>query len=179
MGKTESNDQDMPRQDSGGERADRMRPSWITGLKVYLGVSVGAHLVWETLQLPLYTLWTTGTTREVTFAVAHCTGGDTLIALAALMLGLAAAGHKNWPAESHHRVMLITLAVGIGYTIFSEWLNIVVRANWAYSGLMPVIPIIKTGLSPLLQWIVIPYFALSAARKAALRTPVGRHIAST
>jgi len=52
------------------------------------------------------------------------------------------------------------------YTIFSEWLNIVVRASWAYSPLMPVVHLINIGLSPLLQWIVIPAAALYAARRA-------------
>ena len=39
---------------------------------------------------------------------------------------------------------------------FSHSLNIVVCQNWAYSDLMPVVSVIDTGLSPLLQWIVVP-----------------------
>lgn len=143
--------------------------NWLRGLKVYLGVTAVANLVWEILQLPLYTIWTTGTTREIAFAVLHCTGGDVLIALSTLTLALIAAGTKRWPAETHQRVMLTTVVLGVGYTIFSEWLNIVVRANWGYSSLMPVVPLIKTGLSPLLQWIVIPILALKLARTAALQ----------
>jgi hypothetical protein len=44
----------------------------------------------------------------------------------------------------------------------------VVRASWAYSDWMPVIPIagLSIGLSPLLQWIVVPAaaFAITRAR---------------
>jgi hypothetical protein len=148
------------------------RPNWLRGLKVYLAVVLVANLVWEILQLPLYSIWTTGTARKMTFAVIHCTGGDILIALSALTFALIVAGTKSWPVESYERVLSITLALGVGYTIFSEWLNIVVRAGWAYSDLMPVVPIINTGLAPLLQWILVPLLALSLARKAAIEPSV-------
>ena len=36
----------------------------------------------------------------------------------------------------------------------------VVRRNWSYSDLMPVIPSLGIGLSPVLQWVVIPALAL-------------------
>ena len=45
------------------------------------------------------------------------------------------------------------------YTIFSEWLNTSVRGSWTYSDLMPVVPVIGTGLAPLLQWCVVPTLA--------------------
>lgn len=59
----------------------------------------------------------------------------------------------------------------LGYTVFSEWLNTSVRASWAYSDLMPVIPVVDLGLSPLAQWIVIPLAGFSWARLSA---PGGR-----
>jgi L-cystine uptake protein TcyP (sodium:dicarboxylate symporter family) len=102
------------------------------------------------------------------FAVIHCSVGDVLIALSTLTVALVAVGTMKWPAEGHERVMLATLALGVGYTIFSEWLNIVVRSSWAYSELMPVVPIVGIGLSPLLQWILVPTIALSLARRKAL-----------
>jgi hypothetical protein len=45
-----------------------------------------------------------------------------------------------------------------------EWLNVSVRGSWSYSALMPVIPIIGTGLSALMQWIVVPLLAFWVAR---------------
>jgi len=138
---------------------------WVRGLRAYLAVAAGGNLAWEILQLPLYTISTTGTAREIAFAVLHCAAGDVLIALAALTLALVAAGTRSWPANGHGRVVLVTLILGVGYTIFSEWLNVVVRANWAYSDLMPVVPILDVGLSPLLQWIFIPILSLTAARR--------------
>lgn len=143
---------------------------WLSALKAYLAVALMANLSWEILQLPLYTIWTKGTTREIAFAVVHCTLGDVLIALAALTLALIVVGTRDWPSGQYNAVLMGTVLIGVGYTIFSEWLNIVIRASWAYSPLMPVVPIINTGLSPLLQWIVIPIAALTVAKCAALQS---------
>ena len=77
------------------------------------------------------------------------------------------AGDSEWPEQGFRRTAGLTIALGVGYTIFSEWLNIVVRAAWQYSELMPVVPVIGTGLSPLLQWLVIPSASLYFARLAS------------
>ena len=69
-------------------------------LRRYLGVSLVAHLGWEMLQLPLYTLWSTGTLRQQAFAVFHCTLGDLMIAGLSLLLALALLARATWPRES-------------------------------------------------------------------------------
>jgi hypothetical protein len=136
---------------------------WPRAVRLYLGVSLVAHLVWEILQLPLYTLWSTGTLRQQALAVVHCTLGDAMIAGLSLLLALAVFARATWPRAGVGRVFMACLAFGVGYTIFSEWLNINVRGSWAYSDLMPVLPMIGTGLAPLLQWFVIPTLALWVA----------------
>ena len=142
-------------------------PDWPRALRAYLGTIALGDLAWEAAHLPLYTIWRTGTPGEKVFAVVHCTGGDLLIALACLTLALVLVGKPAWPARAHRRVAALTIGFGVAYTIFSEWLNITVREAWAYSDLMPVVPIIDTGLSPLLQCAVVPLLALHLARRAA------------
>ena len=143
--------------------ADWPQVSWTGALRRYLGVSLVAHLGWEILQLPLYTLWSTGTLRQQTFAVVHCTLGDAMIAGLSLLLALAIFANATWPRASVARVYWAILAFGVGYTIYSEWLNVNVRGSWAYSDLMPVVPGIGTGLAPLLLWFVFPTLALWGA----------------
>ena len=48
------------------------------------------------------------------------------------------------------------IMVGILYLVFSETLNVSIRKSWSYNKLMPVIPYIKMGLTPFLQWIIVP-----------------------
>ncbi len=144
-----------------------MTAPWLTVFRRFIPFVAVANLVWETAQLPLYTLWREATAREQAFAVAHCTGGDVLIATACLLLALMAAADGRWPSHSpvYWRVAGLTVGLGVLYTIFSEWLNIVIRKSWAYSDLMPVVPVIDTGLSPLLQWIVVPIAGFWFARR--------------
>ncbi len=133
---------------------------WPQALRRYLGVSIAAHLAWEILQLPNYTLGSTGTHRELAFAVLHCTIGDAMIAGLSLVVALALFARTGWPAAGVPRVYAASLALGVVYTIYSEWLNTSVRGSWTYSDLMPIVPVIGTGLTPLLQWLVVPTLAL-------------------
>ena len=144
--------------------------SWLAALRAYLLTVAAANIIWETAHLPLYTLWQTGTPRENLFAVVHCTLGDLLIALASLALGLVLAAHRQWPARRFVTVAAFTMTFGMGYTVFSEWLNLVVRKSWAYSALMPTVSFfgLNIGISPLLQWIVVPALALYAAHRIGL-----------
>jgi hypothetical protein len=148
--------------------------SWLGALRRYIAVSAATNLAWEFAQMPLYTLWQTGTTREIAFAALHCTGGDIVIATLSLVLALALAGSPRWPDEAHVRVVVLTLACGLAYTAFSEWLNIEIRRSWAYRDIMPVLPVLGTGLSPLAQWIVVPLAALWWAQAGASAAPLTR-----
>ena len=133
---------------------------WLNVLRRYLVAMAVGNLIWEFAHMPLYTLWETGTPREIAFAAVHCTAGDVLIAASALLAALIVFGSSLWPEANYRLVGLATVLTGLGYTVFSEWLNIEVREAWAYSDLMPVIPVIGAGLSPIAQWIVLPIIAL-------------------
>ncbi|MBU0726710.1 MAG: hypothetical protein KJ904_05635 [Alphaproteobacteria bacterium] len=139
---------------------------WLSALRRYIVFIAVANLVWEFAHMPLYTLWETGSTGEIVFAAVHCTGGDILIALSTVMLALFLAGSPAWPAIRTGRVVMLTIAFGLGYTLFSEWLNIEVRQAWAYRDIMPVIPVIDAGLSPVLQWILVPLAAFRFATRS-------------
>ena len=139
-----------------------MERHWLGSLRIYLGLTTGLHVIWEVAQLPLYTIWPTGSPQEIAFAVFHCTVGDLMIATLSLVMALVCFGSAAWPRERFFPVMVATLAIGIGYTVYSEYLNTAVRKAWAYSELMPTLPPLGTGLSPLLQWIVVPMFGFAA-----------------
>jgi hypothetical protein len=100
---------------------------------LYLGAAIALHLLWETAQLPLYTIWWTGTRLEILFAVIHCTAGDLLITASALALAALIARIGRWPVFGN-RMALTAILLGLGYTVFSEWLNTQVRQSWAYRG---------------------------------------------
>ncbi len=151
--------------------------TWLTALRRYLAVTVLGHLAWEVAQIPLYTIWTDGTVGEIAFAIVHCTGGDVLIALASLTGALILAGGRDSPSARFRRVAALTVIFGASYTVYSEWFNVSVRGSWAYAPSMPTLPPLGTGLTPLLQWIVIPSIALAAVSRVAnpRRRPIAKN----
>ena len=124
----------------------------------YLALSAVGHLLWEIFQLPLYSIWATGSAGTISFVVLHCTIGDVLIAASVTIVALLAVRARVWPARGNFKVALVAIVIAVAYTIFSEWLNVYVRQSWSYSILMPTLPAGKysIGLSPLVQWIVVP-----------------------
>jgi len=86
-----------------------------------------------------------------------------MIAGLSLIASLALTARPDWPRSGSREVWLLVLVSGVAYTVYSEWLNVNVRGSWAYAPLMPTLPILGTGLTPLLQWIVLPTVALGVA----------------
>lgn len=148
--------------------------SWLAALRRYVAFIAVAHLAWEVVQLPLYTIWDEAGAGEIAFAVLHCTGGDLLIAGASLVLALLLVGEPAWPVRGYLSVAALAVAFGALYTVFSEWLNTEVRGSWAYVEAMPVVPVSGTGLAPLAQWLIVPPAGLWWARR-----PVAASFAST
>ena len=147
--------------------------AWLPMLRGYLVWTVAAHLSWEILQLPLYTIWAEETPGYIAFAVAHCTAGDMLIAGATLALALVLAGRGDWPAERFWPVAMLATVFGVAATIYIEWLNTSVRLAWAYTEAMPVVPVLETGLTPLAQWLLLPPLGLWFCRRRLLRSRNG------
>src|SRR3982074_1508306 len=118
---------------------ERGRRSAARAVLLYLSVATALHLVWEMAQLPLYTIWWTGTRLEILFAVIHCTAGDLLITASALALAALVARIRHW-RFFWKRMMLTAILLGLCYTVFSEWLNTQVRQSWSYTEAMPLLP---------------------------------------
>lgn len=133
-------------------------------------VIAGGNLMWEIAHVPLYTLWTDGTPAAIAYAILHCTGGDILIAATCLGLALAAFG-RGWPDRNFTRVGVATVIAALVYTVFSEWLNTEIRGVWAYGSAMPRLPPFGTGLTPVLQWIVVPSLGFVWASRASASRP--------
>lgn len=145
--------------------------TWLDFLRRYLAFLAIANLFWEAAHMPLYTLWSEGTYREIVVFGLHCVVGDVLIGLSALALGLLLFGTEEWPREGFRTVAGPTVALGVAYTAWSEWYNVRVLESWAYSALMPVEPVFGIGLSPIAQWIVIPLAAFWWARRGRRASP--------
>jgi hypothetical protein len=151
--------------------------AWLRVLRRYLFAILIGNLAWEFAQLPLYAIWHKGTAGEIIFAALHCTAGDVLIAASALLAPVVIAGDGRWPHARFWSVAVIAVGIGLAYTVFSEWLNTEIRGSWAYAAWMPTLPLVGTGISPLLQWMVVPSLAFLWAKRDISRADRGERSA--
>ena len=57
----------------------------------------------------------------------------------------------------------IVVIGAMAYTVWSEWHNVYRTGSWGYAAGMPLI--FGIGLSPLLQWLILPPLMVVAYRK--------------
>jgi hypothetical protein len=112
------------------------------------------NLALEIAQIRLYTIWADADSMTVAWALLHCSIGDVLIALATFALAGLVLRRANWPASRPWAGGAIFVISAIAYTAWSEWYNVYRAGSWGYSASMPLI--FGIGLSPLLQWLILP-----------------------
>jgi hypothetical protein len=141
--------------------------TYIKFSRQYLIAIAVLNIIWETLHMPLYEIWYQGTWPVIIYSGVHCTIGDIFIALTSLVIATIIIRYSTFSKKSFLSLVVLTTIFAFSYTIYSEWLNIYLRGGWAYNDLMPVLPIpyFNLGLSPLMQWIVIPPLAFWWANK--------------
>ncbi len=114
------------------------------------------NFFWEMVQTPLYSDIQRKTYQQILISRLHCTLGDLLILLGAYWIAAWFANNRYWVTLFRPQHLLGFTLLGLGYTLFSEWVNIDIRSAWGYSPLMPRLPLIGTGLTPFLQWLILP-----------------------
>jgi hypothetical protein len=112
------------------------------------------NLTWEIAQVRLYTIWAAADGMSVAWALFHCSLGDVAIALAMFALAGMVLRRADWPASRPWTGGVIVVIGAVAFTAWSEWYNVYRAGNWGYTASMPMI--FGMGLSPLLQWLILP-----------------------
>lgn len=115
------------------------------------------NAAWELAQSPLYADHTSGL-GYVLRTRLHCAGGDLLILSGAWAVTTLIAGGRGWLQQRPGWPAVLCVGLGLAYTGWSEWFNTGVASGWSYAPAMP--RLLGIGISPLLQWLLIPPFLL-------------------
>lgn len=134
---------------------------------LWSALAFALHLVWEIAHARLYSLWATADHMTIAWSLLHCSLGDVVIALAAYALAGISLRQTNWPMFRPWAGGAIVIISAMAYTAWSEWYNVYQSGNWAYTASMPMI--LGIGLSPLLQWLILPPLQTIAFRALWLR----------
>lgn len=130
-----------------------------------LVLSFLGHFTWEILQAPLFTSLSNTDHFSGIAVCLQATLGDLAIALAAFWCAAFIVKDRNWFVNNGVRASMVFFAVGLLATVGLEYLHTEVTGRWAYDGVMPRLPVLGTGLSPILQWVFVPVFVLWYMRR--------------
>ena len=123
--------------------------------KLVLTITVIAlllNLIWELVQMPLYK----GSSYSIK-QTAFCTLASVADALMVLLLYFSVALIFRNPLLIQHLKWQIAIVILIGGTgaVLAEMRHLS-EGSWVYADLMPIIPIVNVGISPVLQFMVLP-----------------------
>ena len=86
----------------------------------------------------------------------HCTWVDVILTLGSFWLVSLISRNRRWFLTLTRVNFAGFIMAGVGYTFLSERLNVHIFQSWSYNESMPIIPWVKVGLTPILQWLIIP-----------------------
>ena len=114
------------------------------------------NLVWEYWQVPFFRGMADQPHWLGVKACTQATFGDAGISLAAFWITALLARSRIWILQPNRWNIAVFLGVGIVTTIILEGMATGAFQRWNYSDAMPRLPILGTGLLPLIQWLLIP-----------------------
>ena len=114
------------------------------------------NLVWEVAQIPLFSGMARAEHGNALLVCTRATIGDVAIAEIAFCVMALRVGSRRWILRASPAMMTGFVAVGVVITIILEYLATHVFGRWTYAPTMPVVPVLRVGLTPLLQWIILP-----------------------
>ncbi|MBA3732601.1 MAG: hypothetical protein H0W93_09720 [Gammaproteobacteria bacterium] len=123
-----------------------------------LNIAIFAFLlnfVWEMWQLPFYEGIAAIPYWKNLSGCTLATLGDVVIALSAFWVVAIVVHSRWWILHPSLRQVLGLILIGVVVTILFEALATGLD-RWRYAETMPTLLLVGTGLTPLLQWIVLP-----------------------
>lgn len=156
-------------------------PRVVVRALVWSALAFALNLTWEIAQVRLFTLWIEADFLSIAWALLHCTVGDVMISLALFALAGVALRQVDWPAAHPWTGGVIVVTGALAYTAWSEWYNVYRAGSWEYAAGMPLV--FGIGLSPLLQWLILPPLLVLAFRglepllfnRHDVRSPIPTH----
>jgi hypothetical protein len=132
-------------------------------------------LIYELAHSPLYLFVDATTVWIKLYYIIHCSFRD----LAPFLLGyhIVAIIVKKWlwlyEDYSFRNVALYTF-FAFCYTIFSELYHVHILKSWAFKASMPLVPILKIGITPFLQNLILPPIVVKIAKSTYLLNKKGK-----
>ena len=120
---------------------------------------------WEMLQAPFFAGMTEVRHWDAVRECSWATLGDAALLVAAFWAGAAVQRSRAWIAHPRASAVAAFVAAGVLATVALEWLATNVWDRWQYAPHMSTLPVLGTGLAPLLQWLLLPPLLVLIVRR--------------
>ena len=120
---------------------------------IMTSISFTLNEAWELLQMPLY--------EQPIYKMGHiafCTLGalaDTIMVLLLYILFVFVYKNAFWIEQKNWVKIFVVMLTGAVGAVFSEKRHLLI-GSWSYDQSMPIIPLVNVGLSPVLQFLLLP-----------------------
>ncbi len=114
------------------------------------------NFVWEIWQAPLFKSMDSLTHFEATLHCTQAALGDVVILLIVFWIIALTVRSRRWIIYPKIIPVIGFIATGIVFTVVIEAIAIHILNRWQYAAVMPTLPILGTGIAPILQWLIIP-----------------------
>ena len=119
-------------------------------------ISFLLNFVWEMWQMPFFIFDAQDSYLRMNIMCTQASIGDGMITIIAYLITSKVFDNSKWYHEWKTKYIIIYLCVGVLLTVVLELYNTMILGRWSYAGIMPLLPIIKIGLVPILQWLIVP-----------------------
>jgi len=126
-------------------------------------VSFFLNFFWEVTHTYFYT-FRDSAFDTLLYGWIHCAWVDVMITLGCFWVVCLLNLSRRWFLELSKLNLACFITAGVVYTFISEWVNVQILESWSYNEMMPAIPPIGVGLTPILQWIVVPSVTILLVR---------------
>lgn len=123
------------------------------------------NLPWELWQIPLFKGVASLAHRDGVIMCIRAAMGDAVISLFAFWLVAVTARSRGWIQRPSVVTLAAFVAVGLVATVVLEYWATRIGGRWEYAEAMPRLPLLGTGLTPLLQWLLLPLLVVWLVRK--------------
>ncbi len=123
------------------------------------------NFVWEMWQIPFFVATPSDPHWVGVVSCTQATFGDVAISLFAFWCVATVTRSRSWILNSSPSQVGAFVAVGVVITIILEALATGPLERWTYTSSMPTLPVLGTGILPLLQWILLPLLTIWFVRR--------------
>lgn len=119
---------------------------------------------WEMLQAPLFQRVGSGDHWQQVKVCTAAAVADALISLLSYGAASLVSRGRHWLLRPPAPTWLAYMVAGLVITVGAEVLATGPLGLWEYAADMPLIPIVNVGITPMLQWLILPPLILWFAR---------------